>query len=78
MLLPNARRILKMGPSPTTFKLLLMAGAASRPSIRRICLSLLRLFEHQGGVSNSIHVCRSSVQSIHQEERDVQRLPDCA
>lgn len=51
VLLPNARRILKMGPSLTTFKLLLMAAAASRPGLRSLCLLLLRPFVHEGEIS---------------------------
>ena len=50
MLLPNARRILKSGPSLTTLKLLLMAGAFSRPHFRTLCLTVLRLFARQGEV----------------------------
>jgi FkbM family methyltransferase len=39
-----------MGPSLTTFKLLLMAAAFSRPSLRNLCLLLLRPFVHHGEI----------------------------
>lgn len=50
MLLPNARPILRMGPSLTTFKLLLMAAAWSRPSLRELSLLFLRPFVHKGEI----------------------------
>jgi FkbM family methyltransferase len=48
---PNARRILKMGPSLTTCKLLLMAAASSRPRLRKLCLFLLRPFVRDGDIA---------------------------
>jgi len=51
VLLPNARRILEMGPSLNTFKLLLMAAASSRPSVRDLSLLLLRPFVHKGEIA---------------------------
>jgi FkbM family methyltransferase len=51
VLLPNARSILKMGPSLTTYKLLLMAAAWSRPSVRELSLALLRPFVHKGEIT---------------------------
>lgn len=51
VVLPNARRILKMGPSVSAFKLLLMAAASSRPHLRRLCLLLLRPFVRDGDIT---------------------------
>ncbi len=51
MSFPNARRILKMGPSLTTFKLLLMAAASSRQRLRKLCLFLLRPFVSDGDIA---------------------------
>ncbi len=51
MAFPNARRILKMGPSLTTYKLLLMAAALSRQRLRKLFLFLLRPFVCDGEIA---------------------------
>lgn len=51
MVFPNAKRILRMGLSLTTFKLLLMAAASSRPRLRKLCLFLLRPFANEGDIT---------------------------
>jgi FkbM family methyltransferase len=48
---PNARPIAKMGPSLSTFKMLLMAAGASRPSLRGFCLAVLRRFARDGEIA---------------------------
>ena len=51
LLLPNARPILKRGPSLNTYKLLLLAAASSRPGLRRLSFALLRPFIHNGDIA---------------------------
>ena len=51
MLFPNARSILKRGPSLDTYKMLLLAAASSRPGLRALSFGLLRPFIHNGGLS---------------------------
>jgi FkbM family methyltransferase len=51
LLLPNARCILKRGPSLSTYKLLLMAAASTRPGLRSIFFGLLRPFIHNNDVT---------------------------
>ena len=51
MFFPNARPILKRGPSLNTYKLLLLAAASSRPGLRTLSFALLRPFIHHGDVA---------------------------
>ena len=51
MFFPNAGPILKRGPSLSTYTLLLLAAASSRPALRTVCFALLRPFIHKGDVA---------------------------
>lgn len=52
MAFPQAKQILEAQLSPlATYKLLAMAAARSRPRCRKVCLALLRPFEHSGEVA---------------------------
>lgn len=52
MVFPQAKRILKAGLSPlSTFKLLVMTAALTRPRSRRLCFALLRPFTRSGEVA---------------------------
>jgi len=50
MAFQNARSILKLGSPLSTFKLLVITAASSRPQFRGICNLLLRPFIHDGEV----------------------------
>jgi FkbM family methyltransferase len=51
MAFPNARRILKGGLSLSTFKLLVMQAALSRPFLRRVGQRVIQLFIQDGEVA---------------------------
>ena len=51
MIFPNARPIVKLGPSLSMFKMLLMAAGTSRPHLRGRSLTLLRPFIRDGQIA---------------------------
>lgn len=51
MIFPNASLIAKLGPSLSTFKMLLMAAGTSRPYLRGFSLTLLRPFIRNGQIA---------------------------
>jgi len=51
MAFPNARRLLRAGPSLSTLKLLAMQASATRPRLRPASTAFLRLFVHDGEIS---------------------------
>lgn len=51
MNLPNARRIARMGVSPSTLKMLLLAAGMSRPRLRPLTQALLAPFFRDGAIA---------------------------
>jgi FkbM family methyltransferase len=51
LIFPNASLIAKLGPSLSTFKMLLMAAGTSRPYLRGFSLTLLRPFIRNGQIA---------------------------